>query len=181
MAYDRLPDHAPGETLWTLPELPTVAELTGHHVTDDPRQVVAALQGGVPLDRGRGIDEAAIEDLKANGLYISPYANLWMGRSERKWNFAPRLTPAERTAIAEAMLRQGRLTDPGYLTDWERGQVLRHLERFTEGGDVDSLRELARQPYNFASWKPSFLAPLGIMNDELPYIVPVRAAGTFPI
>lgn len=33
---------------------------------------------------------------------------------------------------------------------------------------------IAIQPYNFATWKPGFLAQLGMVNYELPAVVPVK-------
>lgn len=53
------------------------------------------------------------------------------------------------------------------------------MERFTESGRTVYLQFLAEQPYNFPSWKPGFLAQFGIVNYELPHVVPVKVQGTF--
>ncbi len=160
-----------------MPELPTVPTLEGYHVTDDPRIVAATLRAGLPLDRC--IDVSPSDDLRASGLYFSDAPQVWVGRSRNKWNFADHLTAEQRAAIAQAMLRNGRLTDAGYVTDSERERAYTYLQRFTETGRTVYLQFLAEQPYNFASWKPGFLEPLGIINSEVPYVVPVKVQGTF--
>lgn len=176
MAYEQSPE-ASRETLWRLPELPTVPTLEGYHVADDPRIVEATLRAGLPLDRG--IDVSPSDDLQASGLYFSDVPQIWAGRSRNKWNFADHLTAEQRAAIAQAILRESRFTDAGYLTDSEQELACKYVERFIESGRIVYLQFLAEQPYNFPSWKPGFLAQFGIVNYQTPNVVPVKVQGTF--
>jgi hypothetical protein len=177
MSYERLQEQARGETLWSLPELPTVAELGGYHVTDDPQEVLTALRAGIPLDRG--IDISPSDDLQASGLYFSEHPQLWVGRSTNKWRFAEHLTAEQRGAIAQAMQQDSRFAETWYLTDSERARAVKWLERFTESGNAVYLQFLAEQPYNFPSWKPGFLSQFGVINNEVPHVLPVKVAGSF--
>jgi len=158
-------------------ELPTVPELRGYHVTDDPQPVLAALRAGTPLDRG--YDIAPHADLLASGLYISEAPQLWVGRSANKWKFAEALTQDQRGQIAQAIRQDSRFTGDWYLTEYEKERAARWLDRFMESGSAVYLQSLAEQPYNFHSWKPSFLAQFGLTNNDTPHHVPVHAQGLF--
>ncbi len=158
-------------------ELPTVTELQGYHITDDPQVVLAALHAGIPLDRG--YDVSPTDDLQASGLYFSEAPQLWVGRAANKWRFVERLTEEQRGCIARTMLQDSRYTGEWYLTSSEKERAARWLERFIESGNVVYLHFLAEQPYNFQSWKPSFLAQFGIVNNETPHEVPVKVQGLF--
>jgi len=52
MPYEQPPEQASSEMKRRVLELPTVPELRGYHVTDDPQAVLDALRTGIPLDRG---------------------------------------------------------------------------------------------------------------------------------
>jgi hypothetical protein len=132
---------------------------------------------GLPLDRG--VDTLPHADLRASGLYFSEAPNLWVGRSANKWNFVGSLTPEQRSAISQEMLKDNRFTGGWYLTDSERERAATWLERFTETGLAVYLQLLSEQPYNFPSWRPRFLEPLGISNTEVPHVVPVKVQGSF--
>jgi len=158
-------------------ELPTVPELRGYHVTDDPKAVLTALRAGTPLDRG--YDIAPHADLLASGLYFSGAPQLWVGRSANKWRFVDRLAADQRGQIAQAIRQDSRFTGDWYLTDHEKERAARWLERFMESGSAVYLQFLAEQPYNIHSWKPSFLAQFGLTNNDTPHHVPVQARGLF--
>ena len=177
MAYEMSPEQVSGELQRGSLELPTVPELRGYHVTDDPEIVLTTLRAGTPLDRGYDISPS--DDLLASGLYFSEAPQLWVGRSPNKWRFVERLAAEQRGQIVQAILQDSRFTGDWYLTGYEKERAARWLERFTESGQVVYLQFLAEQPYNFHSWKPSFLAPFGIVNNDTPYHVPVRVQGSF--
>ena len=156
---------------------PTVPELSGYHVTDNPQTVLSALYAGIPLDRG--YDISPFDDLRASGLYFSEAPQLWEGRAVNKWKFANQLTADQRAQITTTMMQDCRFTGEWYLTEAEKERAKQYAARFTEKGNVAYLTFLAEQPYNFASWKPGFLSQFGITNDLTPHHVPVHVSGLF--
>lgn len=159
------------------PELPSVPELHGYHVTDDPQQVLDALCNGVPLDRGQ--DTTTHGDLLASGLYFSEYPKLWMGRASHKWHFTKSLSEHQRVSISQAILQDSKFSGGWYLTHSEKERAARWLERFTESGEAVYLQFLANQPYNFASWKPEFLEQFEAVNSRPPQVISVQTRGVF--
>lgn len=147
------------------------------HVTDDPSPVIEALEQGQPLTETyeRKVKERMAE--LGPGLYCSNAPELWMGRSQRKWEFVQDLTREQRERLAEAVLNHPHMTWPDYLTQSEKETLRRDMEGFVETGHLGYLIGAAYQPYNIPVWKPEFLRPLGIEPGPQPQAIPVEAEG----
>jgi len=77
--------------------------LKAWHVTDEPEKVIKLL-------KTKGDFYAREGDL-CGGLYVSAVPHFWEGRSERKWDFLPKMTREERfvlyDAISKRLIEQG--------------------------------------------------------------------------
>lgn len=115
--------------------------LRAWHVTDDPDKVVEML-------RNRGDFYAREGDL-CGGLYVSGVPHFWAGRSNRKWDFLPRLSKEARGTLYQAIY--DRLVDEiksGYITQGEFERAESSMAQAMTGDYWQVLDIVANQPFN---------------------------------
>lgn len=150
-------------------------EIYGYHVTSNPKKILDSINSPKKLTATYGY---ARQNELGPGLYISAVPHFWMGRAPNKFDFLNDLTDAQKSALANAILTNGSMTQPGYLSDGEKKQVQRDVQEFLNGNS-QAIIHLSGQPYNIVFWQPEFLKPLGIESSQSPTQLKVHLKGKF--
>lgn len=127
--------------LYSLAIPQTDGTLRGWHVTDNPEKVIDLL-------RKRGDFYAREGDL-CGGLYVSAVPHFWEGRSQKKWDFLPRLSREARGTLYQAIYDW--LVDEiksGYITQSEFERAESSMAQAMTGDFWQILDIVANQPYN---------------------------------
>lgn len=144
--------------------------LRAWHVTDEPEKVVELL-------KSKGDFYAREGDL-CGGLYVSSVPHFWEGRSERKWDFLPKMSREARfqlyDAISERLMEQGKT---GYITKSEFERALQSMELARQGDRWQILEIVANQPYNINI--PKMAESLGLAKPFKPPYIQVDFVGRY--
>lgn len=144
--------------------------LRAWHVTDDPEKVVDLL-------KTKGDFYAREGDL-CGGLYVSSVPHFWEGRSQKKWDFLPKMSREARfqlyDAISEKLVEQGQT---GYITKSEFDRALRTMELTRESDRWQILDIVANQPYNINI--PKMVEALQLATPFKPPYIQVDFVGRY--
>lgn len=144
--------------------------LRSWHVTDDPAKVVDILNGKGEFYEREG-------DL-CGGLYVSAVPHYWEGRSQKKWEWLPKLSREERLVLYDAVRRRlDELGKSGYLTQGEYERGLRDIELAVQYDNYHILDILINQPYNINVIE--IVKKLGLAKPFEPPHVPVEFVGRY--
>jgi hypothetical protein len=144
--------------------------LRAWHVTDDPKKVIDLL-------RDKGDFYARQGDL-CGGLYVSGVPHFWEGRSNKKWDFLPKLSREARGTLYQSIY--DRLADQytsGYITpsEFENAEGVMAQAMTTDYWQV--LDIVANQPFNIDI--PKMAEELAIATPFQPHQVPVDFVGRY--
>lgn len=115
--------------------------LRGWHVTDDPEKVVKLL-------KTQGDFYAREGDL-CGGLYVSAVPHYWEGRSQKKWDFLPKMAKEARARLYDAVHERLREeVSSGYITRSEYKRAFDDIAMAKEKDFWQILDIVANQPFN---------------------------------
>lgn len=160
--------------------------LVGYHVTDDPKKILASIQGKSKLIATYGKGRGKYSEL-GPGLYLSAIPHFWVGRSTGKWNFLDNLDDNQRQALANKLLNDKTLNGEklpdgrifNYVASFEKESAIRTINSWLESKYSPILVGLAGQPYNIKFWKPEYLKPLGIDPSPTAKVIEFEVKGKF--
>jgi len=144
--------------------------LKAWHVTDEPEKVIKLL-------KTKGDFYAREGDL-CGGLYVSAVPHFWEGRSERKWDFLPKMTREERFVLYDAISK--RLIEQGhdkYITKSEFERAMESMDLARESDRWQILEIVANQPYNINI--PKMAEALGLAKPFKPPYIQVDFVGRY--
>jgi len=144
--------------------------LRAWHVTDDPQKVVDLLK-----EKG---DFYAREGDLCGGLYVSAVPHFWEGRSNRKWEFLPKLSREARGTLYQAIY--DRLVDQiksGYITQSEFERASDIIAQAMTSDYWQILDIVANQPFNIDI--PRMAKTLALATPFEPQRVPVDFIGRY--
>lgn len=144
--------------------------LRAWHVTDDPQKVVDLLK-----DKG---DFYAREGDLCGGLYVSAVPHFWEGRSNRKWEFLPKLSREARGTLYQSIY--DRLVDQiksGYITQSEFDRASDIIAQAMTSDYWQILDIVANQPFNIDI--PRMAKTLALATPFEPQQVPVDFVGRY--
>ena len=147
--------------------------LFAYHVTDDPGGVMRKLKSNITLC------QLNLEGDLGCGLYVSGVPQYWFVRSREKWEFARKLTKAQRQALVNVILSDPKYKKGGgYLADFEVDYLNRDLKQFVETGDVNLLAMTGNQPYNVRITE-EIARKAGVPVPKIPKMIKVKLQGKF--
>lgn len=115
--------------------------LRAWHVTDDAEKVVELL-------RTKGDFYARAGDL-CGGLYVSSVPHYWEGRSQKKWDFLPKMSKENRSKLYDAIhQRLIEQINTGYITRSEFERAEGDIEMAKKQDFWQILDIVANQPFN---------------------------------
>jgi hypothetical protein len=144
--------------------------LRAWHVTDDPQKVIDLLK-----EKG---DFYAREGDLCGGLYVSAVPHFWEGRSQRKWDFLPKMSREARGDLYQAIY--DKLVDEinsGYITPNEFANAEGVMAQAMSSDYWQILDIVANQPFNINIAKLS--KELGLATPFEPQSVPVDFVGRY--
>lgn len=163
--------------------------ITGYHVSDNPENLMKTFNGPKKLTATYGKKSRYAE--MGPGLYLSGVPNMWMNRSNGKWDFLKTLTPDQKQALANKLMHDqvfvgkkykdndGSEKIYNYISQHEKEMGFRDIKNWLDSGFDGMLVGLAGQPFNIRFWEPEYLRDLGIKPGQPPKIVKVTVSGKF--
>lgn len=115
--------------------------LRAWHVTDEPEKVIELL-------KTKGDFYAREGDL-CGGLYVSAVPHYWEGRSQKKWDFLPKMSKEARLKLYEAIHeRLVEQINTGYITRSEFERASQDMDMAKKQDYWQILDIVANQPFN---------------------------------
>jgi len=144
--------------------------LRAWHVTDDPEKVIDLL-------KTKGDFYARAGDL-CGGLYVSAVPHYWEGRSQKKWDFLPKMSKESRFKLYEAI--HERLLEEiktGYITRSEFERASQDMDMAKQQDFWQILDIVANQPFNIDI--PRLAEKLGLAVPFKPPYIQVDFVGRY--
>jgi hypothetical protein len=131
-------------------------------LTDNPEKVLKAIDAGNILIRTP--EQARIEDLHVDGLYISEHPQLWKGRVRDKWKKVETLSDGDFNKLLDVL--EGEIDEKrsgGWVSEGEAERAKRDIG-YMRSGDYgrNVVAHVIGQPYNIRIFSREFADAYGV-------------------